>query len=43
MAADGEFLASSTYQGKTWFGLNGHPSEPEMRLKVIRQGDGAFT
>ena len=42
MAADGEFLASSTYQGKTWFSLNGHPNEQEMKLKVIRQPDGTF-
>lgn len=42
LAADGEFLASDTYQGKTWFGLSGHPSEPEMKIKLIRQGDGTF-
>lgn len=42
LAADGEFLASETYQGKTWFGLSGYPSEPEMKLKLIRQNDGTF-
>lgn len=42
MAADGEFLASDTYQGKTWFGLNGSPSEQEMKLKLFRQGDGTY-
>ncbi|HND02829.1 MAG TPA: hypothetical protein PK782_12205 [Nitrospira sp.] len=42
MAADSELFAASTYQGKTWFGLNGHPSEAEMKLKVIRQGDGTY-
>lgn len=42
MAADSELLASSTYQGKTWFSLNGHPSEQEMKIKLIRQGDGSF-
>ncbi|GKS57220.1 hypothetical protein YTPLAS18_07470 [Nitrospira sp.] len=42
MAADGEFLASETYQGKTWFGLNNYPSEAEMKLKLIRQGDGTY-
>jgi len=41
-AADGNFLASETYQGKTWVGLNNNPSEPEMKLKLIRQGDGTF-
>ncbi len=41
-AADGKFLASETYQGKTWVGLNSYPSEPEMKLKLIRQGDGTF-
>ncbi len=42
MAADSELLASSTYQGKTWFGLNGHPTEQEMKIKLLRQGDGTF-
>jgi len=42
MAADSELLATSTYQGKTWFGLSGHPSEQEMKLKLIRQGDGSY-
>ena len=42
MAADGEFLAASTYEGKPTFGLNGHPSEAEMKFKLIRQDDGTF-
>ena len=41
MAADGEFLAASTYEGKPNFGLNGHPTEAaEMKFKLIRQADG---
>ncbi len=42
MAADGEFLAASTYEGKPNFGLNGHPTEAEMKFKLIRQGDGTY-
>lgn len=42
MAADGEFLASESYQGKTWFGLNNHPVETENKLKLVRQTDGTF-
>jgi hypothetical protein len=42
MAADGEFLADSTYEGKPNFGLHGHPTEAEMKFKLIRQGDGTF-
>jgi hypothetical protein len=42
MAADGEFLAAESYQGKTWFGLNNYPSEAENKLKLIRQADGTF-
>ena len=42
MAADGEFLAASTYEGKPTFGLHGHPTEAEMKFKLIRQGDGTY-
>jgi len=42
MAADGEFLASSVYQGTPGFSLNGHPAETEMKFKFIRQNDGTF-
>ncbi|MGZ8383837.1 MAG: fascin domain-containing protein [Nitrospira sp.] len=42
IAADGEFLAASTYEGKPNFGLNGHPTEAEMKFKLIRQGDGTY-
>lgn len=42
MAADGEFLAISNYDGKPGFGLNGHPTEPEMKYKLIRQSDGTY-
>ena len=42
MAADGEFLAASTYEGKPNFGLHGHPTEAEMKFKLIRQGDGTY-
>ena len=42
MAADGEFLAASTYEGKPNFGLHGHPTEAEMKFKLVRQGDGTF-
>ena len=43
LAADGEFLASSTYQGQTWFSLTRYPSESEMKLKLINQADGTFS
>jgi hypothetical protein len=42
MAADGEFLASDTFDRKTWFGLNSRPTDAEMKLKMIRQVDGTF-
>ena len=42
MAADGEFLAASNYEGKPGFGLNGHPTEAEMKYKLIRQSDGTY-
>lgn len=42
LAADAQFLASSTYQNQTWFSLARYPSEPEMKLKLISQGDGTF-
>lgn len=42
MAADGEFLASSSYEGKTFFGLNSYPTEDENKLRLHRQADGTF-
>ena len=42
LAADGEFLAASTYEGKATFGLHSHPSEAEMKFKLIRQNDGTY-
>jgi hypothetical protein len=42
MAANGNFLAADSYQGTTWFGLNNSPSEAQMKLKLIQQGDGTF-
>jgi len=42
MAADGEFLAITNWEGKPGFGLNNHPAEAEMKYKVIRQSDATY-
>ncbi|HJT21144.1 MAG TPA: hypothetical protein VJ746_11775 [Nitrospira sp.] len=42
MAADGEFLAITHWQGQLGFGLYNTPAEADMRYKFIRQGDGTY-
>lgn len=42
MAADGEFLAATNFEGKTGFGLDPRPAEADMKYKLIRQGDGTY-
>jgi hypothetical protein len=42
MAADGEFLAATNWEGKPGFGLNSRPTESEMRYKLILQSDGTY-
>jgi hypothetical protein len=42
MAADGEFLAATHWEGKPGFGLNNYPSESDMKYKLIRQSDGTY-
>ena len=42
MAADGDFLAATNWQGKPGFGLNNYPTEADMKYKLIRQSDGTY-
>jgi hypothetical protein len=42
IAANGEFLAATNWQGKLGFGLNNYPAEAEMKYKLIRQSDATY-
>ncbi len=42
MAADGNFLAATKYEGKPGFGLTNFSREADMKYKFIRQGDGTY-